>query len=1465
MKKKLYFLAFLMCFLGALNTMKAQTTVTIDGADEATYSIADNWQGYGASQQIYTATEIGSAGTITKIAFHKADNTNDGNRTWSIYLKEIDATSFTNNSTYPMTSNDLVYSGTFNASSGWVTLDINDFAYNGGNLLVTVLDNSGSKSPGDQKWSYNTSISSKCLVKSQGASIDITLSNQFNVFGGRFSIQLTFASAGGGDETPETPEDPNEGEGGDGGDGNYKGEVSIGDGSTASYGRLPIYTYNFYSCSQQIYTKSEINPDGTRTGNITKIAYKQTNTVTVTRKVMVYMQNTTKGSYSGQYDWVNLADTDKVFDGEVTLLGSDTYLEITLDEPFGYTGGNLLVYVYDYTGSFTSPPANFSVYSSSDRTLMAYNDNGEYTPGSMTSTTGAKASYNNSIVLTFGSVTPTPPGKPTNLTANAISYNTVDLEWTAAENAKKYNVYQGNDKIAENVSGTYFQVTGLDAETNYCFTVTAVNSVGESEHSESECAKTLEEPCNIVFTLKDNYYGSGDGWNGGKLNVSYNGQNTVYTLSDGGYVQYSLEIPQGTEVSLQYNGSQWFKENALIIAYENGKEIVNVGFGNMTQNMSWKFTVDCTVPVPDAPDLTAMALSKSSIRLRWNDVDFATSYNIYNRAGDLLETGLTETSFLFEDLDPETMYCFTVKAINSVGESEKSIEACATTFEESHGCVVIFELTDQTDDWNGCKLVVEYENISRELTLMDTKNETFTMEIPQGTNVTAKFVAAVGSEGNGYPQECGFTIAYESGKEILAVDGWKEYSQSNTTTVTYTFTIDCSNSSMIQIGEGTIGTQNIPVDMFCKYSYSQQSYTRDEIVEAGGFEGYITTIAYHVNYIVGSPKRSLKIFMSNTDNETTFTSTSASYPLSNNTDGLVFDGEVEFASTGWVEIPLMAPFSYNGNHIVITVIDNTGTDAAAYFTTHTKGGDITWTSNNANNDNPIVPTTLSGNINTSRNNIKLRFVPTDAMLEFVGTGSWDITTNWNLRKVPTANDDASIIGDAVITGAAMAKSITIDEGSITLESGSLSVVEGIENNDVNAFVLKDGGQLFQNNADLQGTFVMDINNPTAWSSNNKTGWQFIASPFTNAAVSQFTNTGDEYDLYKFDGRHENITEEWRNHKDASAKFETEFVSGRGYMASYQNDTTATLSGTFYAGTSITYPVTYQDINEGETHWPNFHLLGNPFTFDIDLSKLSMTGMAAGVAMVNNGGTYDYMTTGTIKVGDGFFVKSMAGNPAVSYSNAPTRGGNDDNTSDNISVRVSSSATRDNVVLNFAGSDKAGFPKLNAFNEDAAYLYVVSEEQRYGIFNYDKDVNEVSLSFEVQKMGKYTISVDAEGEYETIVLVDRQTGIETNMLLEDYSFTATSSSKENTDRFLVRFTFRSDVNEDAKHFAYQSGDELIIEAEGTVQLFDVTGRMLYIGEVESHGERINVGHLNNAAYILRLVNEEGVKVQKVIIY
>lgn len=1435
MKRKLYFLTLLMCILSGFNlsNLNAQTTVTIDGADNATYSIADNWQGYGASQQIYTATEIGSAGTITKIAFHKADNTNDGNRTWSIYLKEIDATSFTNNSTYPMTSNDLVYSGTFNASSGWVTLDINDFAYNGGNLLVTVLDNSGSKSPGDQSWSYNTSIVSKCLVKSQGASIDITSSNQFNVFGGRFSIQLTFEGG-----TPQPQEQI----------------IEIGSSTTESYYLPTNRAYN-YSLTQQIYTNAEI---GETNIDIKSIAFKDKSGVESTRNIEVYMRNTTDEGCSTTSKQMNASEL--CFSGNVTFAAND-WTTITFTTPFEYSDVNFLLCVVDKTGNY-GDWSNFATYATANnnKSFCIYSDDTQYSASSEHSFN--TINLKNYIKIGYTESVAVDPSTPTNLTANAISYNTVDLEWTAAENAKKYNVYQGNDKIAENVSGTYFQVTGLDAETNYCFTVTAVNSVGESEHSESACAKTLEEPstCNIVFTLKDNYNGSGDGWNGGNLNVSYNGQNTVYTLSGGGYVQYSLEIPQGTNVKLNYIGSSWPEENALIVAYEDGREIVNEDFGEMTQTMEWNFTVDCTVPVPDAPDLTAMALSKSAVRLRWNDVDFATSYNIYNRAGDLLETGLTETSFLFEDLDPETMYCYTVTAVGDEGESEHSVEACAMTFEESGGCVVTFALKDinenSNDGWNGNRLVVQYASTSREFTLLNTNAETFTLEIPQNTDVTVTFIPNTSGAGNGYSQENSFVIAYESGKEILAVDGWTDenYSQYNPTPVTYNLTIDCSNSTMIQIGEGTIGAQNIPVDMFYKYSYSQQSYTRDEIVEAGGFEGYITTIAYHVNYIVGSPKRSLKIFMSNTDNETTFTSTSASYPLSNNTDGLVFDGEVEFASTGWVEIPLMAPFSYNGNHIVITVIDNTGTDAAAYFTTHTKGGyDITWTSNNANNDNPIVPTTLSGNINTLRNNIKLRFVPTDAMLEFVGAGSWDITTNWNLRKVPTANDDASIIGDAVITGAAMAKSITIDEGSITLESGSLTVTDNFTNTDASAFIIEDGAQVFQTSEGVMATFKMNVENPTDAAEYNPTGWQFISSPMKDAAIAGF-ETEDGYDLFKYVGDIDTDLE-WVNYK-GQGDFEAKFQQGRGYMASYHAENgVAEFVGelnnetTFSFDSELEYTV--------DDHFANFFLLGNPFTFNMKWNdnNIAASGLAEGYAVVTTEGGYTYATTGEIKVGDGFFVKAE-GTPSLTYT-ANTRGRNKDN--NYINLIASGKAGQDNVIINFADNGRDGFNKLENFNKNIAEIYVTENESRYGILNYSEDVEEINIYFNAKQMGYYTINALTNADFANVTLVDRLTGVETDILTDSYTFQAM------TDDAPDRFILRMNRQVESENFVYRSGEELIINAEGSVQIIDVMGRIVYSNEIVNDNHRVNIGSLNDAAYIVRVVNANEVKTQKVVIW
>ena len=75
------------------------------------------------------------------------------------------------------------------------------------------------------------------------------------------------------------------------------------------------------------------------------------------------------------------------------------------------------------------------------------------------------------------------------VTATASNDSTIVLTWDAVEGAKTYNVYQGMMKLLSVVETTH-TVTGLQAGREYCFTVTAVNSYGESEHSNEECATT---------------------------------------------------------------------------------------------------------------------------------------------------------------------------------------------------------------------------------------------------------------------------------------------------------------------------------------------------------------------------------------------------------------------------------------------------------------------------------------------------------------------------------------------------------------------------------------------------------------------------------------------------------------------------------------------------------------------------------------------------------------------------------------------------------------------------------------------------------------------------------------------------------------------------------------------------------------------------------------------------------------
>ena len=118
-----------------------------------------------------------------------------------------------------------------------------------------------------------------------------------------------------------------------------------------------------------------------------------------------------------------------------------------------------------------------------------------------------KATYpwNKFTILPLNDEENDPLDAPENLVAEVLSTSSIILTWDNVESALSYNVYQANELIA-NIEETTFTVDGLEYNTEYCYTVTAVRNDEESDKSEEKCAKTLGESINELLFSSINIY-----------------------------------------------------------------------------------------------------------------------------------------------------------------------------------------------------------------------------------------------------------------------------------------------------------------------------------------------------------------------------------------------------------------------------------------------------------------------------------------------------------------------------------------------------------------------------------------------------------------------------------------------------------------------------------------------------------------------------------------------------------------------------------------------------------------------------------------------------------------------------------------------------------------------------------------------------------------------------------------------
>ena len=114
----------------------------------------------------------------------------------------------------------------------------------------------------------------------------------------------------------------------------------------------------------------------------------------------------------------------------------------------------------------------------------------------------------------------------------------------------------------------------------------------------------------------------------------------------------------------------------------------------------------------------------------------------------------------------------------------------------------------------------------------------------------------------------------------------------------------------VTIGDLTSSQYTLPVNMFYNYSLTQQLYTAEEITEAGGGAGTITSISFYYNHTDAFSMDSVRIYMLNVDRESFANSTDMEVVTEND---LVFEGTFSGpAQPGWVTITLDTPFEYDG-------------------------------------------------------------------------------------------------------------------------------------------------------------------------------------------------------------------------------------------------------------------------------------------------------------------------------------------------------------------------------------------------------------------------------------------------------------------------------------------------------------------------------------------------------------------------
>jgi hypothetical protein len=466
------------------------------------------------------------------------------------------------------------------------------------------------------------------------------------------------------------------------------------------------------------------------------------------------------------------------------------------------------------------------------------------------------------------------------------------------------------------------------------------------------------------------------------------------------------------------------------------------------------------------------------------------------------------------------------------------------------------------------------------------------------------------------------------------------------------------------------------------------------------------------------------------------------------------------------------------------------------------------------------------------------------------------TTEWSKRASFTTmdviiwnNPDDWTVPETYADVTIPANTLVIIPSGYTAYADEITIEEGGQ------ITIEDGGQLLHSN-EIPVVFQMNVDGYQATRDENpdNDGYRLIASPVyessTNLSIAipeAMIEVEENYDLYMFDQTQEL---EWINHK-VKVNDQPQFTTldlGKGYL--YAN--TANVFVAFVGQTTPTnFPIGLDMVYEPGHVFTGWNLLGNPYTatayadrayyvLDAEGDEVISAELGEGIAPMK-----------------GFFVE--AGSAEDLTCTVSTTPQNDNTGSLNINLSQANTLA-DRAIVNFGEGKTLGKFQLNP---NHTKVFIPQEGKDYAVVSAG-DKGEMPVSFKAEKSGTYTMSLSSQNvSFSYLHLIDNKTGQDIDMLATP-AYTFNAQTTDYASRFRLVFATDNSVNSDSFGFVNNSGNFCVygIEGEATLQVFDVLGHMLssetFSGSIE---KKVNAA---TGIYMMRLINGNDVKVQKVII-